>query len=529
MKAFETLPADLPELSLGWGVAGWMQRWLQCPSDPDRKLSLTDEQLRFLVHWYAVTGEGRWVYRRGIMRRPKGAGKDPLCAMVSFAEMVGPTVFDGFAADGSPTGRQWQKPLVQVAAVAMEQTRTTTGMLDALAGPEFVARYRIRIGERRTTGRVAQNRLAEIRPVTSSARTVEGARTTAMISNESHHWVEANGGHKMSAVVRRNLAKSAGGAARELSITNAHEVGEDSIAERDHDSWTEQHGRGDILMDSREPVLDDGFDLADDDQLRAAISVAYGDAWWIDTDRIVAECRDPDISPGHIHRFYLNRLVAGSARWMDPSCWDYAYDPDRMPDPDMGISLGFDGSRTFDSTAIVATCMETGWQWLAGIWEHDPAIKDWEVPVYDVWGTVERLFDTWRVARMYCDPAYWDPQISRWEGRWEEVAVWDFSATRQVKTARATAAYRSAVARREVTWGGPASDAFRRHVLNGVERVLQGVHGEDGRLHTVGKETRHSPRSVDAAHAAILSWQARLDAVADGWRLPRKISMFTPQ
>ena len=517
MDAVETLPAGWPQASIGAGAAGWMEMWLLSPDDPGEPLRLTDEQLRFLAWWMAVDGDGRWLFNSGVLRRPKGWGKDPFAAMICLLELLGPCRFGGHDAAGRPVGVPAGSPFVGIGGVAFEQTRTTTTMLSELVSPALAEAHRVRVGERRTTAVTSAGRRVEIRPITSSARTVEGARFSAFVSNETHLWLESGGGHKLADVIRRNLAKSRHGA-RELAITNAHEVGAGSVAERAYESWRLDPDGSGVLMDAREPVLGDGFDWGDEAAVTAALECAFGDAWWAPIQRMAAECADPETPEALRRRFWLNLLVAGEGAWLEPSALDAARSDGGTPDDGESVAVGFDGSVSGDSTAVVAVGMESGWIWLAGIWEHPAGDDSWTVPRHEVHGCLERVFDQWRVARMYADRAHWEQQVASWQARWPQVTAWDFSAVRAVKTARATAALRTAISLREATWGGPDAETLRRHMLNAVERPLYGTRSEDGRLHVIAKESRRSPRKIDAAHAAVLAWQARLDAIADGWR-----------
>ncbi len=56
-----TLPAGQPELTLGWGVAAWLEEWLLQPNGPraGKPVELTPQQIQFLLWWYAVDEAGR--------------------------------------------------------------------------------------------------------------------------------------------------------------------------------------------------------------------------------------------------------------------------------------------------------------------------------------------------------------------------------------------------------------------------------------------------------------------------------------
>lgn len=63
--------------SLGYDLLEWFGAFLKVPSGPQygEPLWLTDEQAQIVLRWYAVDDQGRFVFRRGSVRRPKGWGK----------------------------------------------------------------------------------------------------------------------------------------------------------------------------------------------------------------------------------------------------------------------------------------------------------------------------------------------------------------------------------------------------------------------------------------------------------------------
>lgn len=66
----------LPELTLGWQVISWACNNLKQPDGPEagQPWQFTAEQARFILWWYAVDDTGRFIYRRGVLRRLKGWG-----------------------------------------------------------------------------------------------------------------------------------------------------------------------------------------------------------------------------------------------------------------------------------------------------------------------------------------------------------------------------------------------------------------------------------------------------------------------
>ena len=74
-----TLPEGLPDLTLGWHAKIWAATYLRHPNGPRAGLpwEYTDSQLVFVLWWYAIRPDGRWVYQHGVRRRSKGTGKAP--------------------------------------------------------------------------------------------------------------------------------------------------------------------------------------------------------------------------------------------------------------------------------------------------------------------------------------------------------------------------------------------------------------------------------------------------------------------
>lgn len=73
-----TIPDLVPpeDRTLGWAVLEWMTDWLLQPDGPQagEPFVLTKEQVRIILRWYAIDDEGKFVYRRGTIRRLKGWG-----------------------------------------------------------------------------------------------------------------------------------------------------------------------------------------------------------------------------------------------------------------------------------------------------------------------------------------------------------------------------------------------------------------------------------------------------------------------
>jgi hypothetical protein len=84
--------------TLGWGILDWSTQWLLQPDGPTAgdPWVYTKEQSGMVLVWYSIDDAGKFQYRRGVIRRMKGWGKDPFVAALSLAELCGPVRFGGW-------------------------------------------------------------------------------------------------------------------------------------------------------------------------------------------------------------------------------------------------------------------------------------------------------------------------------------------------------------------------------------------------------------------------------------------------
>jgi hypothetical protein len=120
----------LPEKTLGWGVLGWVAEWLTFSDG--RPWMATAEQARFILWFYAIDHRGKFIYRKAVLQRMKGWGKDPLAAVLSIVELIGPSQFSHWDASGNPVGRPHPDAYIQVTAVSEQQTENTRDVFPGL-------------------------------------------------------------------------------------------------------------------------------------------------------------------------------------------------------------------------------------------------------------------------------------------------------------------------------------------------------------------------------------------------------------
>jgi hypothetical protein len=157
------------------------------------------------------------------------------------------------------------------------------------------------------------------------------------------------------------------------------------------------------------------------------------------------------------------------------------------------------------------------------VWEEPDgeAGRDWRVPTHLVDLAVREAFKRYRVVGMYADPARWESYVASWEADYgtrlkvkstrQNPIEWWMTGGRAHAVVQALEQFHGAVIDREITHDG--STVLARHVLNARRRP-----GRNGVQ--IAKDHPDSPRKIDAAIAAVLAWQARLDAVAAGAGAP---------
>lgn len=538
-------PTSLPRYTLAGPAMKWAAMHLQ---QPDRTIAgapwaFTREQMFFMAWFYAIDEDGNFLKTYIVLRRLKGWGKDPIAAVISAIEFIGPCRFAGWDREHRPIVVPQPSAWVQIAAVSKEQTRNTMTLFPSLFTKKTIQEYKLDIGKEIIYAEAGQR---QIQAVTSSPRTLEGARSTLVILNETQHWLPSNEGTDMAKVIRRNNAKTGG---RGLAITNAHRIGEGSVAEQDWLKYVDDGDDGEMLYDSTEAPED--TDIDNDESLRAGLVAARGDSTWLSVDRLMIDCRDVRDDEPLRRRYYLNQLREEKGTWVTASEWSATERVEQVA-PGTLITLGFDGSRFRDATGLVGTVVKTGYQWVLAVWARsDLDGPDWEVPEAEVNLAVEEAFRRYKVCRMYCDPWWWEETIAKWMGRWgEDVVVFFYTNTQLTKMARALKNYETAVrisakiALKTITeeelaahqarlseefaeksaetnislvhFGHEPSAVFADHINNAVKHTIN-IKDEDGEpMYVIAKENKNSPKKIDLSMAGVLSWQAMLDAVKSG-------------
>lgn len=534
---------EAPWPTLGPYVCDFMEEYL-CHGPGDllgKPVKLNNEQKAWIYRMYEVEPPklerraakghiitrkrnpkaGRRRFTRCALSLRKGSSKTELAAWIAVAELHpdAPVRCDGFENDKAdrPIVRGVVDPYIPMISYSEEQTEELAyGALRRIL-EECAIGAAFDIGLERVV-RLDGHGKAEA--VAGSPNARDGARTTFQHADETHRFL-LDHLKRAWTVMLANMAKRPLADPWSLETTTAPEPGAGSVAED-----TMEYARK--VIDGKATgarffffhrQADEKLDLTKPQELRRAIIEASGPfiAKWTDVGRIAAAFDEPGADRPYLERVWTNRLVQSSGRAFDIDAWR-ALKRDFVPRDGSAITLGFDGSRYDDATALVATHVETGYQWPVGIWERPldqgEVTEQWEVPVEEVDGAVADAFERYHVCRMYCDPPKWESWVSKWAGQFGDKRVVEWWTNRRKPMAYAIRSFIAAISGGEMSHNGDAK--LDEHIGNAYQAPTNLVDEEDRPLWVLRKERPKSPRKIDGAMGALLSWEARNDAVAAG-------------
>jgi len=507
-------------LTLGWEAVRWATKYIRHPNGPraGERWQFVESQLRFLLWWYSLDAQGQWIYRKAVRRLAKGSGKSPFAALISLVEFLAPVRLLRFdpAVPGGCVGRVVDMPLVQIAATSEEQTANTMRMVRAMAakGTRLVADYHLDVGKTvyyKPGG-------GELKILTTSSTTAEGAEATFIVEDESEHWTPSNGGPEFANTLEDNLVKSG---SRSLATCNSWVPGRESVAEADFGSWVVQEEartlyRPDalILYDARvAPPNTVLHDAPEEGQtgLTEALEFVYGDCYWQvqNIPAIRNKILDPKSPPDDSKRKYLNQPTADTDAWVTPQQWAVLADPTRVVVDGEEIVLFFDGSKSRDATALIGCCMSDGHVFAVDVWEPDPSHDtDDTVDAEAVDSAVAGAFDRWTVVGFFADVREWESFVKvAWPTKYGDrllvkampsarepaIIAWDMRSHVYDFGEACETAY-GEIVEQQFTHDGDSRVA--RHVINARRRPRSGRVG-------IGKESPDSPNKIDAAVCVV--------------------------
>lgn len=526
--------------SIGWMAIWWIETFcVHGPGDVQgTEVKLDDEFSGFILDAYAVDEDGRRLYDSAFISRAKGRAKSELAGFMALFEAMGPARFSHWSngtesyerngqvyqyQKGDPVGAEIVAPVIRCLATEETQAGNTYDNIyfNLTEGPLAEGLPRDAAG----LTRIFLPGGGEIIPSTASSSSKDGGKETFVVFDETHLYTTAEL-KRMYQTTRRNLAKRKAAEPWSLETSTMYLPGEKSVAEETHElAKGIKEGktkRQRLLFDHRE--ADPDIDLTDEDAVRSGLREAYGPfSEVMDIERIINEIYDPRNDPQDSRRYYFNQPTSSKDAWISAPEWNACSKPQEVAKTDE-ITLGFDGSRkrsrgVTDATALIGCRVSDGYLFEIRVWEQPegPAGEDWEIPTAEVDYEVRKAHESYKVVGMFADPAKWESYIAQWEsdfGRKYRVKSsqnhpieWWMTGNRSYLVVRALEQFQNAVIDREMVHSGDL--ALTRHILNARRRL-----GRSGL--SIAKEHPDSKNKIDAAVAAVLAYQARLQALSKG-------------
>ncbi|MFQ1002536.1 terminase TerL endonuclease subunit [Modestobacter sp. SSW1-42] len=401
--------------------------------------------------------------RQGLLSLPRGNGKTALAAVLALYAM--------FADDVASA---------QILVVASDERQAGHVMRAVLQMIELDPRLDEQVhvyGDRI----VVPNTGAELRTLPADVGALQGWDPTLMLVDELH-------------VVTEDVweAVSSATGKRETSLTLAISTPSDSV---ESIMWKlVEYGRKgtDPGFYFKEYAAPEGCDLDDEAAWKIA-NPALGDFLFIDAMRAQRHTmREPAF-----RRYKLGQWVGSEDTWLKFGVWDALADPDREVPHGTKITLGFDGSVSGDSTALVAATVETNPHlFVIGTWNSAGQAADWKVPRDEVAAAVARAFRDYDVVELAADPWGWQSELQSWAKLYGEKRVIEFNTGYRKRMAPATDLLFQAIADERVSHDG--------------DRVLS-AHANNAQAQTTPqgdvlvKDERKRKRRIDSVIAAVVA------------------------
>lgn len=533
-------PGHDRDWSLGHLCWAWVEHFcVHGPGDiQGQPVELDGEFGGFIVDAYALRPDGRKLYDSAVISRPKGRAKSELAAFFVLFEAFGPCRFAGIAeggevfrwrdftyrySRGEPMGRPVTYPFIRVLATEEGQADNTYANVH----------YNLTEGPladglpKGTSGltRVFLPQGGEIRPSTASSASKDGGKETFVVFDETHLYTTPEL-KRMYATVDRNARKRKAAEPWVLQTTTMYRPGEESVAEATHARAkliAEGKSRSSrLLYDHREAPAD--VDLTDMGQMVAALREVYGPfADVLDLESIVEnEFWNVEKDIEDSRRYFFNQPTAARDAWTTWDDWQANAKPDVVvPDSDP-VVLFFDGSRTNDSTGLVACRVSDGHVFVIDCWERPPgpAGDGWRVPRDEVDQVVRATHAIRNVVAFFADVREFESYVDKWaaefgpryviwanEGKYRHAVAWDMRGRVKEFT---EAAGRALVDIRNRDFPHDGDSRLARHVMNARRAPNKwGV--------SISKESPHSPKKIDLAVCAI------------GARMVRRLVLASPK
>lgn len=317
--------------------------------------------------------------------------------------------------------------------------------------------------------------------------------------------------------VKRNLTKRPLEEPWYLETTTMYAPGEESVAEKTYElalKIQEGKTRSTRLLFIHQYGVIKKDDIADEVKLRAALDEAAGEAAaWLDANATIHDhFYDPREDLRDSIRYYLNALEGAAASWIEYAVVE-DLTVDEVFEPGDEIALGFDGSLTGDSTALVGVRLRDNLVQVLHLQEAplDPKeAKLWSVDKGAVNKAVYSARETYTVKAFFGDPPFYQDEMAEWQKLFgDEIAPYTpgnpimWWTSRKPQTAKAVERTTTLFRTRGIKLS--RNPALIRHIQN--TRVWPRPEGD-----LIGKELKNSPKKMDISMAMVLGVEAAAHA-----------------
>ena len=474
-----------------------------------------------------------FVYRRSQVIAPQKMGKGPWTASRVALAAVGPSEFLGWAVEGDfyrcadhgcpcgwefeylpgePMGRRHPSPLIQIMATSDDQVDNIWRQLVSMIhlGP-LQELLKPTMNYIRILGGSGNADMDRIDRVTASAQSRLGQPISAAFFDESGLYTPSN---KLITVANTMRRGAAGMGGRSFETTNAFNPAEASYAQVTLESTS-----ADVFKYWRNPDValrkSDGKPLSfrDRRERRKILEYVYAGADHINIDSIEAECSEMLVTePEDAERFFGNRLVRGSGRFLKEHQWDDQTDPVVVPDGSE-VAGGMDGSLSNDWTAIRLEAKD-GYRFTPTygpdsrptVW--NPAEWGGQIPRGEVVAAVDEIMRRYSVRRFYVDPRHWETQADEWASEHGEEVFIQWPTHSITRMHAALDRYLVDLSEDRVT-SHDGCPFTKQHALNAIKVA------KPGDRYILGKPSLHE--KIDVFMSDILAHEAAADHRAAGW------------
>ena len=435
-------------------------------------LVLRPWQRELMAHLYARRADGRLKHKVALVGLARKNGKSALGSGIGLYSLL-----------MGPRGGE-----VYSCAADRDQARIVFGSARQMveSSPELAAQtklYRDAI-EVPSTGSV-------YRVLSAEAFTKEGLSPTAVIYDELHAAPNDELWNVMT------LAQAARRDALTLGITTAgvksDQTGQDSTCYR-----LFQYGQRVASGEVDDPSFFMAWWKSGDDADHRDPKM------WLPANPGFGDLQDPEDFDSSVKRTpenefrtkRMNLWVSAQTAWLPSGAWEHL-PTCSPPADDVECVLGFDGSFSGDSTALVGVTVEDVPRiWLVKAWEKQPTdTDDWRVDIAEVEATIAAECGRRRVLEVACDPFRW--QRSMQELAATGLPIVEYPSSSPARMVPATAKFYDAVMAGLVQHDH--NPTLARHIDNTVVKT-------DRLGPRITKEHRASPRKIDAAVAAVLAF-----------------------